>query len=76
MNKQYIAIMSTLLLFVGVLLLGLTTVGAVGYFLYQWGALSLPLAQAAWLGFLFGVKAWLAGVASIILGVIAHLYSS
>ena len=63
-----------IMLVVGVVLASVTTLASVGYFLYLWGALSLPIGAAAWSAFVFGIKYALYCIASVIIGALGMSY--
>ena len=54
--KKVLYTLSHIALVLGLIFASVTTLASVGYFLYLWGALSLPIGAAAWSAFVFAVK--------------------
>ena len=53
---------------IGLIAASLATIVAIGYGLYLWGSVGLPLPESAWAAFVFGIKFFGAGVLSVIIG--------
>jgi hypothetical protein len=65
--KETIAIV---LIFVGIALLVLANVGAIGIGLYQWGSVGITFGAAAWMAFKFWLGFIVGGIASVAAGVL------
>lgn len=72
--KKVLYTLSHIALVLGLIFASVTTLASVGYFLYLWGALSLPIGAAAWSAFVFGIKYALYCIASIIIGALGMTY--
>lgn len=61
-------IIAIILMFIGIGLLVLANVGAIGIGLYQWGSVGIALGAAAWIAFKFWLGFIVGGIVSIAVG--------
>ena len=72
--KSVLFLLSFILLVIGVVCSSVSTIASLGYWLYLWGELSLPISYAAWSAFLFGVKFFFSGIAAMLIGALGMNY--
>lgn len=72
--KSVLFLLSFILLVIGLICLSASTVASLGYWLYLWGELSLPISHAAWSAFLFGMKFFFSGIAAMFIGALGMRY--
>ena len=72
--RSVLFLLSFILLVIGLICSSASTVASLGYWLYLWGELSLPISYAAWSAFLFGVKFFFSGIAAMFIGALGMNY--
>ena len=63
-------IISYTILFISIITLGAAQIIAIGYGLYLWGGIELPLSTATWLAFLLWLKILIPALTIFIIGAI------
>ena len=72
--RSVLFLLSFILLVIGVICSSVSTIASLGYWLYLWGELSLPISHAAWSAFLFGMKFFFPGIATMFIGALGMKY--
>lgn len=72
--RAVLFLLSFILLVIGLICSSASTIASLGYWLYLWGELSLPIGYAAWSAFLFGMKFFFSGIAAMFIGALGMRY--
>jgi len=71
--KEIINAVLTFVGIIGLFVMGLAQVGAIGYFLYLWGGTGMAIGASAWAGFVFWLKIMGVGFLTFIVGIIGSV---